>query len=95
MSGRAGSGQSVCEPEASGTERDKESRVLHGPALILQTRTYPQYLKPHPTRVPTVAQFTFHTRPAPEGKLDPLDETPGNYTIWCWRGASDRCAKKV
>ena len=45
----------------SGTERDKQSRILHSPALILQTgtRLYPQYLKPHPT----VARITFRTRP--------------------------------
>ena len=62
--------------------------------LILQTRNrpYPQYLKPHLTRVLTVARITFRpdqllididARPAPKGKLEPLDGTPGNYTMWC------------
>ena len=44
----------------SGTQSDKQSSVLHGPALILQTSTRLQYLKPHPTRVLIVAPILLH-----------------------------------
>ena len=63
----------------------RESKPMFLPPIqnAIQTRTHPYQSELY--SAPDQTRYKFIPTPAPEGKLDTLDGTPGNYSIWSVR----------